>query len=341
MREKRRGRTILLIILGLVAVWCLYWYAAHEIAGAVADRLIAAAAAGDRTAECTELRSTGFPLRIDFACRTARFADEGAQLAGALEGLAISAPLYRPGRIEAKAAGPLVYNATDKGLDLTATWTAAGLTAGAGLDGLERVSLSADKFAVDGAIALPGLTLKGLAADDTEVVAAPSADRTGAYRLQTSLKDIRLDAADGRALPTASLDMDMSAVGIGKSLGYDPKSTLLAWLRSGAPAKIDRLAFSAGGFATDAKGDLHLSAEGRLSGKLTIRLRNLDQLPDLVEAIRPGSRKNVEKIVQLVGATTRKVDDADGPARETVLNFREGLVSVGIIPIGTIPPVTF
>lgn len=341
MREKRRGRTILFIILGLVVLWCLYWYAAHEIAGAVADRLIAAAAAGDRTAECTELRSTGFPLRIDFACRTARFADDSERVAGALEGLAISAPLYRPGRIEAKAAGPLVYNATDKGLDLTATWTAAGLTAGAGLDGLERVSLSADKFALDGAIMLPGLTLKGIAADASEILAAPSADRAGAYRFETSLKDIRLDATDGRALPTLNLDMDMSAVDLGRSLGYDPKATLLAWLRSGAKAKIDRLAFSAGGFSTDAKGDLHLSAEGRLSGKLTIRLRNLDQLPDLIETVRPGSRKKVEKIVQLVGATTRKIEDADGPARETVLNFREGLVSVGIIPIGMIPPVTF
>lgn len=341
VRKKRRGLTIVLILAGLAAAWCLYWYAAHAIAGAVADRLIAAAGAGTRSAECTGMRAAGFPLRIDLACGTVRFADERAAITGALDGLAIRAPLYRPGRIEARAAGPLAYTAAASGLDLTARWTAASLTADAGLDGLEGLSLGADQLALDGAIALPGLALTAIAAEDSEVSARPSGDKAGAYRIGAALKDIRLAAADGRALPSINFQADISAIDLGRSLGFDPKGTVLAWLRAGAKAKIDRLALAAGGFATEATGDLRLSDDGRLSGKLVVHLRNLDRLPDLIEAFRPGARKDAEKIVRLVGATTKKVEDENGPARETVLNFRDGLVSVGIIPVGTVPPVAF
>ena len=40
-------------------------------------------------------------------------------------------------------------------------------------------------------------------------------------------------------------------------------------------------------------------------------------------------------------ALTIPVSTPDGPARQTALIIRKGVVSIGIVPIGTIPPLKF
>ena len=81
-----------------------------------------------------------------------------------------------------------------------------------------------------------------------------------------------------------------------------------------------------------------LSPTGLLSGTLTVRLVGLEELPAIVDAIKPGTHDRVAQLVAAVSAFTKPVKTEQGDARETVLNIKDGAVMVGIIPVGKIPP---
>jgi hypothetical protein len=340
-RKRQTGTTLVLVAVGLVALWCLYWFAAHAISNAVVGRVLAATETRSPSLACPGLVSSGFPFRVDFACREVSFADTEQGLAGALADLAVSAPLYRPGHVSVAAAGPLKVAAPDSGVDVSVQWTAARAEADAGIDGPTRVAADFDGVALADGLRLPGLALKSATAESAAIAAWPAGDKAKAYRIEMSMKDLVLTPDDDRALPSITIEAEAAALDFGSSLGFDPKAAILDWLRQGAGADIDRLVLTIGAFATEATGHLKLSDAGLLSGKLTVRFRNLDQLPEIAEAFRPGSYEDAQKVASVISAGTKKIEDATGPARQTVLNLREGVVSFGIIPIGFIPPVTF
>ena len=65
----------------------------------------------------------GFPLSLDLQCGGAKFADQA--MSADLGHIAVTAPLYRPGHFEASLTAPLVFNAPDLGLAVTASWSGA------------------------------------------------------------------------------------------------------------------------------------------------------------------------------------------------------------------------
>jgi hypothetical protein len=78
-----------------------------------------------------------------------------------------------------------------------------------------------------------------------------------------------------------------------------------------------------------------------LSDPVQVRFRNVDAFARLAQSIRPGSGEQVTQALSILTAVTVPVNLPDGPARQTTLNIRNGIVAVGIIPVGTIPPLKF
>jgi hypothetical protein len=325
----------------LVALWGVYWYAGSTIADAVIDRGLAAANTRGNSAACADRRSGGFPISVDFACSTAQFDGAGDGLSASVAGLAVTAPLYRPGHVEAKAAGPLLVDMPSRGIAVTIKWQEADASAGAGIDGLDKLGASAKGVTLEGPVETRRLSIKAASAESAAFAGGPGERKDNGYRLVFDLRALKLDPGDGRDLPPIDLSGSVNLKQMGRSLGFDPEKTLSAWLHGDAGMKIEALDFGAGGFSGSVSGDLKLDENRLLNGKLSLRFRNLDSLPDLVEAFRPGSRKDVAQIAKLIGATTKKVKDGDGEARETVMNFRNGVVAVGIIPLAALPPVSF
>src|SRR6266702_4678373 len=122
------------VVIVLLVLWIGGWFAAVRVAEAALSRATSSPIGGISFA-CPDRSLSGFPLRIDLRCQRATASDAAAGLQASLGGFWASAPLYRPGFIEATLDGPLQLNAPARGVALTASWSAADATASAWLDG--------------------------------------------------------------------------------------------------------------------------------------------------------------------------------------------------------------
>ena len=344
--RNRKGRSawrgwLVGILVAIPVLWVGYWFAAHEIAGAAIERVTTKPVAGGRFA-CSGESLGGFPLRLDFGCTRAAYGDgpegTGERLSAALGGLRASAPLYQPGYVEATLVSPFVVNAPPSGIAITAKWSDATTSATAGLNGLQSAAAvfhSLDFSSAGG----PVMPVKALTADLAEASATPAGGN--AYRFSATANDLKVVRANGQEIPAISGDATVTAQNFGSSLGTDPRAAFRAWARAGGTAHVDRLRFQAGKAVADADGDLTIAPNGLLSGKLTVRLANPQAFVALAEAIKPGVAKEANKILGVVMALTVPVNTPDGPARQTTVVIHNGLVAIGILPVGFIPPVKF
>ena len=161
----------------------------------------------------------------------------------------------------------------------------------------------------------------------------------GNYQLTALAKELALVLKKERTLPPIDADMQFTALALGSSLGKNPQATIKAWLTGGGTLQVDRLKLASGAFSAAASGALSLSAEGLVSGTLTVRLVGLDALPAIIETIHHGAGDKVATIIGAIGMVARPVQEDGKPAVEVPLTLRNGQVSVGIIPLGRIPPV--
>lgn len=338
--RRRWGWTKLVVIFIAVVVvlWCGYWYATNRMAAAAAERLVAALAANGRALTCTENTTGGFPLSLDLHCGEAKYDDKTAGMSVALSKVSATAPLYRPGRASAAIAGPMAFDAPGQGVSFEATWTAAVARVDAGLSGLEAARLNLDGLSVHSKAAKSTVPFARLGASHAEVSAEPAGDN--AYRFVLRADNIRVKPQEGGNLPKVTTALDLTATDFGGSLGTDPVRTVKAWLARGGTLDVGRIRLSLGDVAADGRGQLQLSPQGLLSGSLTIRLTGLDKLPDAVDKVHPGSKDKVAQLIGAAGAFTKPVKGKKN-IREAPIVIRDGVVTVGVIPVATIPPLKF
>jgi hypothetical protein len=318
---------------GIIAgVWTAYWYVANQLAFMAVDRVLAPA-----RAVCERKVSRGFPFRLEIACGSVHLADAQSGLAVDTGPVTATAPLYWPIRLDAAASAPVTIKTSADDPGVAADWSKASTNVAGGIRGLNGLTAEVAGLDLVGPIALPRLSLKGLAADRALVTLAPGQGRPGDYSLSVSLDTVRLRAADARALPQITASARLSAHGFGPSLGFNPERRYAAWIDKGGALDLEGLLLTIGPLKVTASGPLTVSKEGLVSGKIAVRLVGLDQLPILLEAFQPGSRA-AAAFGRLLNAVTRKVDTPAGPAREVVLNVNDGNLYFGIVPIGTLPP---
>lgn len=342
MAYERRRRGGLGLILGVIVVlglgWLGYWYTAHYFAERAIARLNAGPVSGRKIA-CAEPNLAGFPLRLDFRCQRGTFATDGDRITAAIGGVDASAPLYWPGTVEAKLDAPFVVNAPDLGVALTTSWSAATAHASAGIGGLRGAGASFVSLKAENTGTMPGIPLKSATAETASASIAPSG---GSSILSGAAQRLVVTRTDGGAYPEIDADARVTAVGLG-SLGTDPARALLAWLRGNPTATIDRARIAMAGAIVSASGTLTVSPEGRLSGSILLRYNSIDALANLLETLKPGSRDRQEVQLGLQGLQmmSAPVNTEDGPASQTTISIRDGLVGVGIIPVGVIPALQF
>lgn len=340
--KRRRGRGLKLMMGGLilfVILWCGYWYAASTITVSAIERATTSLAARGRSATCAEQGIAGFPLSLDFTCRDPAFIDPASGLSAEIKGVRANAPLYWPGEVNVGLAGPLTLAMPGGVGGLTATWSSATARIEAGIDGLSSFAVNLDALNVvpqEGA----DLALTSLIAGHGDVSVSPAGSSD--YTLTLVADDVEAKLADGRALPAIGLAADVTALQFGSSLGTNPPGRLRDWLRAGGTLRIDRVALSAVRSGAAASGTLTVSADGLLSGSLTVRLIGLDGLPDVAEAFRPGSRERVAQVIAMISGIARQVKQGDETAYEIPLGIKDGTVALGgLIPIGKIPALKF
>ncbi|WP_421725734.1 DUF2125 domain-containing protein [Bauldia sp.] len=335
-RRRRRGWRWLVILLVLfVVLWCAYWFGSSWLAATAADRLVASLTANGRALACVENTTGGFPLTLDLECTDASFTDDRQGMRVALSGAAASAPLYWPGSIQGSLAGPLAVDAPIQGLSLDADWTLATAELDAGFSGVNRLAVALDGVAVTPRPDGVRLLFERFSAGEAEVIAEPVADN--AYRFYVRAEDIHMTPIGGENYPEAAAWLDAAARDFGSALGTDPQATIRAWVAGGGVVDVERLGFALGDASAIASGTVEVAPDGLLSGELIVRLTNLDALPAAIDEIQPGAGDQVAQAIGAAGMFMRPVED-DPDASDLLLTIRNGTVSIGIIPLGSIPP---
>jgi hypothetical protein len=338
---RRRGGVGLMlgIIVLLGLVWVGYWYAAHYVAEKTIARLNAAPVNGKKIG-CTDVALEGFPLRLDFRCARGTYVETGDRITAALGGVAATAPLYWPGYVEAKLDAPLVINAPDLGVALTTSWSAGTANATAGIGGLKGAGASFVGLKAENTGTVPGIPVKSATADTANASLSPAGG--GSSTVVAGAQRLSLTRSDGSTFPDIDADVRVTAVNLG-SLGTDPTHALLVWLRGNPTANIERARIAMAGAIVFASGTLTLSPEGLLSGSILLRYNSIEALGNLIETLKPGSqdRQEVQLALQGLQMMSAPTTGEDGGALQTTISIKDGLVGVGIVPVGVLPALQF
>lgn len=328
---ERRGRSGwligLIVILGLL--WVGYWYGAHYAAETAIARVAA------RGAGCGAVDVAGFPLQLDIRCDRGAYANNGTT--AAIGGFQAHAPLFQPGKVDARLEAPLTVNIPGRNIALTANWTSGSASGGAWIDGVNAASAAFTTLKIENTGTLP---LSSASADSASGAITPAGG--GSYDLATSIRKLSLTRQDSTAYPTLDLDLAATARDVGP-LGTDPARALLTWLRGTPDVEVRNLRIAAADAIVSASGTLSLSQDGLLNGNVLLRYNSIDALADLVETLHPGAKEKYAVAFQGIAGMSKQVDTSEGPMLQTALTFTDGLIWLTVIPlpIQPIPPIRF
>jgi len=334
---RRKFQFVIAAAVLLCAIWAGGWFWANRIASERIAALKADFVAEGGVLGCNAESLGGFPFKFTLDCAPASLELPSKGLSakvGALEAIAL---IYNPGHVLASVQGPLALKAPgDLGVD--ANWSSLQTSVRVGTSRLKRFSAVADD-----------LTSTISAPANPRLPNAVRAKHAELHLLQNDADATALDLAgtvDGFAatIPGAPQLPDLSAKLYAILPGALPElrdghvDPLPAWLAAGGQVKLGQLSLDVGGFLANASGDLTVARDGVISGKVAIRVDQLERLPDLAETIHPGSRDQVAQILGPLSAFLKPVQVDGKTWRETTLTIKNGKVSAGFIPLGRLPP---
>ncbi|MCX5477543.1 DUF2125 domain-containing protein [Kaistia geumhonensis] len=332
-RGRRRFRIVVGVVVALALLWTAGWFGLSHYLGGKIDALEARAAAEGATLSCGGRSIGGFPFRIDVTCMPVAAACPAEDVSIDLAGFEALGLVYNPGHALFAAKGPMTLKGPG-GASLDANWTSLQSSLRLGLSGLKRYSLVAD--GLDARIAAPAL-MDGavpLSAEHAELHLMPE----DGGLLDIALSVTRLTAAPPGRPSLPAIDADIAAaVPEAMARARNGEDAAAAWIASGQPIRIDRLLTTIGGASADISGALTPGADGLLNGRLTVRLDQIEKLPDVVDGLKPGSGDKARQMIGLVSALLKPVTVDGRTWREATVTIASGRASLGFIPLGTLP----
>ncbi|WP_417210979.1 DUF2125 domain-containing protein [Antarctobacter sp.] len=309
------------LLIGWAGFWVLSsWTLKRDIAGWFDARR-----AEGWQAEYTDLKIRGFPSRLDATLTGVRLNDPARGVGWEAAFFQILGLTYRPGHLIlvwpdtqrlTLPSGPVAIDST--GLRASLVHGAEGQ--------ILRANLEAEVFNIDGPQG--ALALAGLRAAVTGVAGTPNLYRIG-------LTSEALAGPDSPLLPgTARAD----ALQLQAEVSFDRGWTLDALTGPRPqPQKIDlrQAEYRFEGLELNLAGRLNADAGGRASGQMTVRAvnwremlgraRDAGQLPE-------GLADTLETALSMAAGLKGKPDTLD-----LSLDFNEGRVAFGLIPLGEAP----
>ncbi|SHF51919.1 hypothetical protein SAMN02745157_2284 [Kaistia soli DSM 19436] len=332
-RGRRRFQILLVFIIAIALLWTAGWFGLRHYVSGKLDALEARAGAEGAVLTCGNRSIGGFPFRFDVTCMPIAAACPAEAVSLDIAGIEAIGMAYNPNRAIFAAKGPLALKAPG-GASVDANWTSLQSSIRMGFSGLSRYSLVTDGF--DATLADPSRLAAPipLRAQHGEFHVLP--DQAGADMLDVFLSLDQFTAfIPGRpVLPPVDTDM---AVAVPTSVVMAHGDRAAAWIASGEPIRIDQLDTTIGGVASSITGELTPATDGLLNGRLTVRLDQLDRLPDLLETLKPGSGAKARQMIGLVSALLRPVTVDGKTWREATVTVASGRAMLGFIPLGVLP----
>ncbi|BBF94763.1 DUF2125 domain-containing protein [Blastochloris tepida] len=337
-RFKLLAALIVLLVLAL-AGWSALWFTARDRVEAEIDRALAREARAGRQIACAERTLAGFPFRIEMTCARPLFAQSRGQLLEVTAArLTAHAVVWQPRRVRIDITGPLRVAEPGPGGREIAEVAFSAATAEALYDWSGRHGLTASAQNI--AIRLASAAEPYRSPHAELVMRRKAQDGDGGHPVEITTAVSRLEGP--LQLPgihgAIDLDAELTVSGLDRVHGATQAERLRSWAGAGGRAEIARLRVLSPGAASETSGTLALDTRGRVNGALKVLVHGIDQmLGDLIE--RRLMPREMMTMVPTLAALSQKGDIDGRPAMVLPVNLREGLIRIGPMPVGALPPV--
>jgi hypothetical protein len=360
------------VVFALSAGWCWLWYYAASVADRTLSGWVEREAAAGRVYSCGTQDITGFPFRIQAHC-----VEAGAQInsnqppfAVNAKDITFTAQVYHPTLLVAHVTGPLTLSVPGQPPSFTANWSHAELTVRGLPPEPESVTVTVEKPRVDQASDAKATTV--FQADSAEIrsrIVGGSAAVNPV--IDTLIQFAAATAPSLHPLLAEPLQGDIDAVFKGfKDLAPKPWAQRFREMQAaGGSIEITHLRLERPDAIIVGAGTLTLKPDGKLDGLIRIAIsgvehivpllgvdraiaRGIDRLggdkgssqglgaldrlmPGLSSAVRDTANASIIESLNKMGQPTN-IDTK--PAIVLPLQFSDGVMSLGMIPLGEAPP---
>ena len=360
------------VVIGLAAVWCGLWYYAAGIADRTMSGWMAREASAGRVYTCGSQTISGFPFRIEADCTTAGATINSTQppFAVSAKDVSVAAQVYRPTLLVGEISGPLAVAEPGQPPRFVANWSRARGSVSGLPPEPDSVSVTLDHPHVDQMAGANATTV--FAADHAEFQGRIVSGSAGNNPVIDAL--VKFAAATTPTLHpllAEPVQGEVDAVFRGfKDLTPKPWPQRFREMQaSGGNIEITRLRLERPDAIIVGAGTLTVNGNGKLNGLIRVGIaglenivpklgldrligRGLDKLnggsgqaqqglnaldrlmPGLSGVVRDSAAASVIDNLNKMGQPT-EIDKK--PAIVLPLNFSDGFVSLGMVPLGEVP----
>lgn len=338
-RASRWIWTPLALVLVLAAAWSAFWFYAARRAERDLDAFLAREAKAGRVYTCASRGVGGYPFRVEVRCTepTAELRDPGspAVTVRARDFVAIG-QIYTPDLVLAEITGPLTVSRAGDSDVLSFDWRLMQASVRAHAGRPERVSIALDQPKLDEGVSESPRPLGRAKHVEFHARVSPGSDPANpVLDVATSIEDAVV------AVPGFS-PQPMGAQGTAVLRGLHdlaPKpwtERLRDWQAANGRLEISGLRITRGDTLALAKGDLGLTGEGRLDGTVNVTATGVEPVAELL--LGPTEARTQAAILAGLRLLGGRAEIEGKRAVVLPLRFRNGVATLGPVPVGKIPP---
>lgn len=333
--ESNMARLAILIaaIAAIGAGWYTAWnWGADEIDRQAGKAIAGIASQGGRL-DCRDRTVAGFPFRIGVSCSAVEFAPPGGGAVSA-SSFRSAAQFYDPGKVVGEMDGPALIQLPD-GRRFELNWEVLRSSLRANLDSINALSVELRQPVLSEGRDTAGEQVLARS-DEAQFHARRSPQDNNALDIALSAQALR---DDQERFPGFSLAVEarLDAIADKIAAGGNPLAILRREGLSGEASKVE-IAPSEGGRLT-LSGPFTVAPDGLLDGEITVTAERIAALGAFFTALAPGEAEMIGNVAGLLSSLeTGSSGEGAGKTASIKLTIVRGNVSLGLIPVGELPP---
>ncbi|MBR0554242.1 DUF2125 domain-containing protein [Ciceribacter sp. L1K23] len=322
------SRKILRLGLAVVAVCIVYTGGWHLAATTLEQRIETIFEKQNplgAVVECQNRELRGFPFRIGLFCEKLAFDDHRNGISASFGDFRSAAQIYAPGHIVSELDGPGEIRSTN-GTRVSLQWHMLRSSVVTSTAYLERSS--AESQGLRATVVTPDVPVFDVATASSEMHIRRNGEDLDYAAIG---RDIRIAVRDSQlTLPPFSASVDLTVADRADLMDYDRSGGAIY----GTKGQLRRVTFDFGeGRVVMLSGPLEVGEDGRLNGKLRVELEGISGLADTLKAVMPDAANEIDTASNLLTALF-----GGNQKGATDIRIRNGVVTLGLFPIGEIPP---
>ena len=321
----KKGIFLLSVLILISAAWSAGWYyVVGKVETVIADTKVKLADKG-RDVQCANQEIDGYPFRISLNCDEVRYADDATGLVFETDRLRTAAQAYQPNKAIVELSSPANLRLPN-GEAFKIDWNSMRSSLKVGLSGAENLSVHGKEInfvptnRTEHTMQIKDMQLHGRQIGEDNI------------NLAVNLIEAK---SENEIWPSFNLTSTFLLEDIYKDV-MNRTSLLRVAKSKGLKGTIERFQYvpNEGGML-EVKGPAQVSQTGLLTGKFDVTVRDLPQLLNALSKSFPEEKQKFTDASKAIALLSKKT----GKEEITIpVTIRNGSMSIGILPLGKLPP---